>query len=104
LYNLIIGKQSCYDLGAVMDFKEKTINTNEIFVPMRNINNLQLKPSISRALKQNTCLAQEPVSMRSATKRVVEILDAKYDKVDLPSIVKDNCAHLSPLHCNSLLA
>jgi hypothetical protein len=35
---------------------------------------------------------------------VVEILDAKYDKADLPSIVKNNCAHLSTPHWNSLLA
>jgi hypothetical protein len=30
-------------------------------------------------------------------------LDAKYDKADLPSIVENNCTHLSPSHCNSLL-
>ncbi len=70
---------------------------------MRNINNLQLKPSISRVLKQKTCLAQDLVSTCNITKHVVEILDAKYDKVDLPSIVKDNCAHLSPSHCKWLL-
>jgi hypothetical protein len=34
----------------------------------------------------------------------VEILDAKYDKADLPSIIKSDCAHLSMPHCNSLLA
>ncbi len=34
----------------------------------------------------------------------MEILDAKYDKADLPSIVKNNCVHLSTSHCNSLLA
>jgi hypothetical protein len=104
LYNLIIGKQTLHDLGAVLDFKEKTITTNEILLPMRNINNLQLKPSISRVLKQNTCLAQEPVSMHNATKPVVEILHAKYDKADLPIIVKDNCTHLSPTHSELLLA
>jgi hypothetical protein len=71
---------------------------------MRNINNLQLKPSISRALKQNTCLAQEPVSTRNATKCIVKNLDAKYDNADLPRIGKNNCAHLSTTHCNSLLA
>ena len=70
---------------------------------MKNINNLQLKPSISRALKQNTCLAKEPVSTCNATKHVVEILDAKNDKADLPSIVKNSWAHLSTSHCNSLL-
>ncbi len=33
-------------------------------------------------LKQNTCLAQEPVSTYNATKCIVEILDAKYEKAD----------------------
>ncbi len=50
---------------------------------MRNINNLQLKPSMSRALKLNSSFAQEPASTHNATKRVVEILDATYDKADL---------------------
>jgi hypothetical protein len=40
----------------------------------------------------------------SSHKRVVEILDAKYDKADLPSIVKNNCMHLSTSHQNLLLA
>jgi hypothetical protein len=35
---------------------------------------------------------------------MVEILDAKYDKADFPSIVKNNCMHLSMPHRNSLLA
>jgi hypothetical protein len=34
---------------------------------------------------------------------MVEMLDAKYDKADLPSIKKNSCAHLSTSHCNSLL-
>ncbi len=94
LYNLIIGKQTLHDIGTVLDFKERTIT---------NINNLQLKSSISRELKLNSSYAQEPESTCNATKHVVEILDAKYDKSDLPSIVKNNCAHLSMPHWNSLL-
>ncbi len=86
------------------DFKERTITIDYILQPMRNINNLQFKPSISRALMLNSSFAQEPDSTRNATKCVVEILDAKYDKSDLPSIVKNNCAHLSTSHHNSLLA
>jgi hypothetical protein len=54
LYSLIIGNQTLHELGAVLDFKEKTITIDDILLPMRYINNLQLKPSISRALKQNT--------------------------------------------------
>ena len=30
-------------------------------------------------------------------------MDAKYDKADLPSIVKNNCTYLSTSHCNLLL-
>jgi hypothetical protein len=73
---------------------------------MRNIVNLQLKPSVTRALKHNdTCHAQEPISTRNATKRVIEIvLDAKYDKANLPEIVKDTCPHLEPSQRDMLLS
>jgi hypothetical protein len=104
LYDLIIGKQTLHDIGAVLDFKEKTITIDDILLPMRNINNLQLKSSISRAFKLNSSYAQEPESTRNVTKCVVEILDAKYDKADLPSIVKNNCIHLSMPPWNLLLA
>ncbi len=59
MYDLILGKQSLHDLGVILDFKEKTITIDEILLPMRNIARLQLEPSISRALRLNTCQAQE---------------------------------------------
>jgi hypothetical protein len=62
---------------------------------MRNIANLQLRPRITWALRENTCFAQEPISTRSATKRMVEILDNKYEKADLPAIIRENCSHLT---------
>ena len=34
----------------------------------------------------------------------MEILDAKYDKADIPGIVRDNCKHLKPPERESLLA
>ena len=71
LYHLIIGKQTLHDIGAVLDFKEKTITIDSILLPMRNIVNLQIKPS-------------------------VRILDAKYDKDDLTEIVRTSCPHLTP--------
>ena len=86
--DLIIGKETMHELGIILDFKDKTIQIDEILLPMRNIVNLQLKPSITRAFKTNTCLAQEPVSTCTATNRVVEILDAKYEKADIPAIVR----------------
>jgi hypothetical protein len=92
-----------HNLGVVMDFKEKTIQINKILLPMRNIANLQFKPSITRALRHNTCLAQELISTRSTTKRVVKILDAKYVKADLPAKVRENCSHLNATGREKLL-
>jgi hypothetical protein len=62
----IIGKQALHDIGMVLDFNGKTIIIDEVLLPMRNLNNLQLKPSISRALKLNSSFAQEPVSTPNA--------------------------------------
>jgi hypothetical protein len=57
MYDLIIGKQTRHDLGVKLDFQEKTITKDKILLPMRNIANLQLKPRITRALRENTCFA-----------------------------------------------
>ncbi len=54
MYDLIIGKQMMHDLGLKLDFLEKTITIDKILLPMRNIANLQLKPRITRALRNNS--------------------------------------------------
>ncbi len=50
MYDLIIGKETMHNLGVVLDFKEKTIQIDKLLLPMRDIANLQLKTSVSRAL------------------------------------------------------
>jgi hypothetical protein len=87
MYDLIIGKQAMHNLGVKLEFQEKTITIDKFLLPMRNIVNLQLKPRITRALRENTCFAQEPISTCSATKRMVKIVDAKSEKADLPAII-----------------
>jgi hypothetical protein len=52
MYDLIIGKQTMNDLGVKLDFQEKSIAIDKILLPMRNIVNLQLKPRITRALRE----------------------------------------------------
>jgi hypothetical protein len=37
----------------------------------------------------------EPKSTLDAIKQVPQILDAKYNKADLQSIIRDNCRHLA---------
>ncbi len=88
MHDLIIGKHTMHNLGEKLDFQEKTITIDKILLPMRNVANLQLKPIITRALRENTFFAQEPISTRSGTKRVVEVLDVKYEKTDLPAIIR----------------
>ncbi len=66
--------------------------------------NLQLKPRITRAFRENTCFAQEPIGTRSATKCMVEIFDAKYEKADIPAIVRENCSHLKASNREKLLS
>jgi hypothetical protein len=87
-----------------LDFQEKTITIDKILLPMRNIVNLQLKPRITKALRENTCFAQEPISTHSATKRMVKILDAKYEKADLPAIIRENCSHLTASNREKLIS
>jgi hypothetical protein len=73
MYDLIIDKHTMHDLGVKLDFQEKTITIDKTLLPIRNVVNLQFKPRITRALRENTCFAQEPISTRSATKRMEKI-------------------------------
>ncbi len=93
-----------HNLGVKFDFQEKTITIDEILLPMRNIANLQLKPRITRALRENSCFAQEPISTRSETKHLMEILEAKYKKADLPAFIRENCSHLTAPNREKLLS
>ncbi len=104
MYDLIIGKQTMHDLGVKLDFQEKTITIEEILLPMRNIVNLQLKRRITGALRENTRFAQEPISTCSATKRMVKILNAIYEKADLPAIIRENCSCLTASDREKLLS
>ncbi len=82
------------ELGIILDFKAKMITIDEVKLPMQNINHLQ-GTSTLQVLKFNQSLDMEPHSTQEATKCVMPILDAKYEKADLQLIVRDNCKHLS---------
>jgi hypothetical protein len=90
------------EYNFVLDFKSKMITIDEIILPMRNIKNLQGASTLC-ALKLNHGLAMEPQSTQDATKHVTWILDAKYSKTDLQSVVRDNCKHLSANHQKKVL-
>ncbi len=99
----MIGKQTMHNLGVKSDFQERTITIDKI-LPMRNIANLQLKPRITRSLRENTCFVQDPISTRSETKRLVKVLVAAYEKADHPAIIRENCSHLTASDREKLLS
>jgi hypothetical protein len=93
-YDLILGVKTMKKYGIILDFKDKMMTVDQVKLAMQNINYLQGFSTL-RALKLNHSLAMEPQSTQDATKRVTRILDAKYQKLDLQAIVRDNCKHLS---------
>ncbi len=93
-YDLILGVKTMKRCGIILDFKDKMITVDGVKLPMQKIDHLQGSSTL-RALKLNRSLAMEPQSIQEATKRVTQILDTKYQKADLQSIVKDKCKHLS---------
>jgi hypothetical protein len=101
-YDLILGTETMKELGIVLDFKAKTITTDEIVLPMGNINHLQVTSTL-HASKLNHSLAMELQSTQDTTKCATWIRGAKYKKADLQSVVRDNCKHLSANQQTKLL-
>ena len=93
-YDLNIGTVTMKKFGIILNFRDKMITIDELILPLRNINNLQ-GSSVLRALKHNHSLTMEPQSTQDATQHATWILDAKYSKADLQSVIRDNCKHLS---------
>ena len=86
VYDLILGCNGTKELGIVLDFRTKHITIDEIILPMRNLNSLA-GIKIDKAWAVNNSMAHEPMRTKNATKRVVEILDANYEKADLQAVV-----------------
>eukprot|EP00804_Cyclotella_cryptica_P016680 CCRYP_001999-RA/>CCRYP_001999-RA protein AED:0.06 eAED:0.06 QI:1397/-1/1/1/-1/1/1/255/979 len=98
-FDLILGSNTLKELGIVLDFRTKEITVDDISLPMRDINKLKTRATVEKAWTMNNSIYQEtskePQSTLEATKRLMKILDAKYEKADLRAIVRDNCTHLS---------
>jgi hypothetical protein len=101
-YDLILDVKTMKRYGIILDFKDKMITVDEVKLPMQNINHLQGSSTLC-VLKLNHSLAMEPQSTQEATKCVTQILDAKCQKADLQSIVRDKCQHLSANQQKKLL-
>ena len=100
-FDLILGVNTMERLGIILNFKDKTITVDQITLPMRHWSSIQTPKSRHKIWLQTNYV--EPAATAEATKRVVRILDAKYEKADLPSIVEKDCAHLTSAQQQKLL-
>jgi len=80
-------------LGIILDFNSTMITIDDVRLPMPHINHLQKSQNRHQIYASSQYL--EPPVTQSATKRAVEMLDANYEKADLPAVVKENYSHLS---------
>ena len=98
-FDLILGSNTLKELGIVLDFRTRQITIDDISLPMRDINKLQTKVATKKAWMVNNSIyhntTNEPQSTLEATSRLINILDAKYEKADLRALVQDSCTHLN---------
>ena len=76
-YDMIIGRDLLQQLGMVIDFNTNTIQWNEAIVPMKNPD----------AQKQEAYI-QDSESIDDATRRIKDIIEAKYEPANLEEVVE----------------
>jgi hypothetical protein len=107
-FDLILGCNTMKELGIVLDFWTKEIPLDVISLPMRDIKHLRTRAAADKAWTVNNSIYQstpkEPQSTLEATKRLIEILDAKYEKANLRAITEEECLnHLNATEMDQLL-
>ena len=90
-YDLIIGVKTMSEWKVNLDFDQQLISVDEQNLPMRSIKSLS-NPNEVMSIYLDSL---EPTVTQEATKQTVKILDANYEKADLPQVVRDNCTHLT---------
>ena len=92
-YDLIIGVKSLAKIRAVLDFATYKLTIDSMTLPMCHTNSLNDLQDLHNIFREHL----KPISTREATHRADEILDAKYQKADLPSIVDQQGKHLTTI-------
>ena len=115
MFNMILGIETLAKFGTILDLQNGTIQIDHAVVAMKpyksfarksnmrveafQTDNMYVPPSMGTFARNHL----EPISTREATKRTIEILDANYEKANLPEVVKDTCGHLSSIEQKQLL-
>jgi hypothetical protein len=98
-YDLIIGIETLGRWRTLLDFCDRVVTLDGLQAPMKSNDELMDRQSLYNTYRE----AIEPTSTKEETTRVTKILDAKYEKADLPKVVEENCAHLTSDQKDALL-
>ena len=99
MYDLIVGLETLANWKAILNFDDLSVTIDHVKLPMQQLQDLGNPKVLQNLYREST----EPSVSRVATNRVTQILDAKYEKANLPNIVNDNCKHLNAQQRNDLL-
>ena len=99
VYDLIIGLETLANWKAILNFHDLTLTIDHVELPMQSLDSLGDKHELHNLYRESL----EPSISKIATKRVTRILDAKYDKANLPEVVEDTCKHLTATQRSELL-
>ncbi len=75
--HLILGVWTLRKLGIILNFWTKEITTDEIILPIRDINSLSTSSKLEKGWSDNYSMIHEPHSTEEATQCAICILDAK---------------------------
>ena len=86
-FDITIGTKTMNDIGIILDFSANLMTIDSIKLPMQSINKLPVSDKEAMGFNYSLEKNQAPKNTDVATQRIVQILDAKYKKADLPEIV-----------------
>ena len=80
IHDLIINFETLVNWKAIINVHDKTLTIDHIKVPMQDLHSLDGPKLLHNLYTEST----EPLVPRVAINRVTQILDAKYEKPNLP--------------------
>ena len=98
IHDLIINFETLVNWKAIINVHDKTLTIDHIKVPMQDLHSLDGPKLLNNLYMENIESSVSPVAIN----RVTHILDAKYEKTNLPEVVDNTCKHLNTYQRNTL--
>ena len=100
-YDIILGVRTMAQLSCVLNFDDRSITLDGSTLPMSISSELKARANVHDATRIEFL---EPTATLELTQRAVRILDANYEKADLPAVVKQHSSHLNTVQQDELIS